>query len=876
MLKIQGIKINHLTKPKGIKGDIRAGWEICSDRTGVSQSGYQLQISEQPDFGEVLYDSGKMESAESANVIVKDFCWKSLTRYFLRVRIWDHYGEESAWNGTEFLSALQDAGEWRAVFITAESNEDKKEAPGTAVRKEFHVQKPVREAFLVSTAHGLYQAFINGKRIGCDELTPGWTSYKKRLLYQSYDITGMLRQGGNAIGVLLGAGWYKGDISYQRSHNFYGDFAAFAGQIVIRYEDGSEEAIPTDADWKGAYSAVTHADLFDGESYDARLEQCGWKEPGFDESGWSGVRVVKQTGETLIPQQGCTVRVKEKKAVKDLIVTPQGDTVLDFGQNLAGWVHFRVKGKRGDVVELNCFEILDAQGNVYTENLRTAKQTIRYICRGDEEEEFTPHFTYQGFRYARVKQYPGVVEKDNFEALVLYSDMEQIGTFRCSNPLLNQLQSNICWGMKGNSVDIPTDCPQRDERLGWTGDAQIFGQTAGYLMDTTEFYRKWLCDVAADQKPDGGVPNVVPDVLPDFEGKSAYGASAWGDVAVILPWHIYQETGDVSIILQQYESMKAWVDFLTKNAQSEKEIFEMQFGDWVALDAEEGSYHGATPDKLACFAYYAYVSGIFAKMAKAAGNTKDAKTYQVVHEKAKGRFQERYFREDGTMTVQTQTAHIVALFFDLVPENGIDTVVQGLLKLLNKYDGHLTTGFIGTPYFLHALSRNGCLKEAYELLLKEDFPSWLYQVKQGATTVWEHWDGLKPDGSMWSADMNSFNHYAYGAVGQWLYEVCAGLRMDERHPGWKHFYVEPHPGGGLTFAEAAHRTVYGQIRVKWELRDDEMLCQVKIPHNTSADIILHQASEIRDDASLAFVRDGGMACAKAGSGAYEIRVKRMR
>lgn len=870
MLSIDRIKINHLKKPKGIRGTIRLSWELCSDRRNVKQKEYQIQISEDRDFQKIVYDSGKISSEQSVNVEVRKKQWKSLTHYFLRVCVTDNYEETSGWQMAEFWSDIQDIESWKAEFITVENEEDRKKAPGTAVRREFTVKKPVGEAILVSTAHGLYQVFLNGKRIGNDELAPGWTSYGKRLLYQTYDVTDLLQNGKNAIGALLGAGWYKGDISFNRTHNYYGDFTAFAAQLLIRYQDGSEEIIITDETWKGTHSAIIHADIFDGESYDARLEQNGWLQADFEEEGWFSVKISAQKKENLVPQQGCAVRIKERKSVRDIITTPAGDTVLDFGQNLSGWIQFRVTGIAGDVVELNCFETLDSEGNVYTENLRTAKQTIRYICNGSGIEQFRPHFTYQGFRYIRVKQYPGEIKGENFEALVLYSDMEKKGDFQCSNPLLNQLQSNIQWGMKGNFLDVPTDCPQRDERLGWTGDAQIFGRTASFLMDTTEFYRKWLCDVAADQKLDGGVPNVVPDVLPQFESGPAYGSSAWGDVAVILPWTVYQETGDTSVILQQYQSMKAWVDFLTKNAESGKRIFEMQFGDWLALDAEEGSYHGATPVELTSMAYYAYVSGLFVKMAKAVGKTEDVATYQKVRDKAAEDFRKLFFLPDGTMTVQTQTAHVVALYFDLVPEKYKETVVQGLRSLLDKHQGHLTTGFIGTPYIMHSLSQNGCLKEAYELLLKEDFPSWLYQVKQGATTIWEHWDGLKPDGSMWSADMNSFNHYAYGAVGQWLYEICAGLRIDEENPGYRHFYIEPHVGGNLTYAEAFHNTEYGKIGIRWEQIEGTIEWRIQIPNNTTATIILHQINSVIESDTLEFKKEGGDVLIKAGSGAYRI------
>lgn len=871
MLDIVRIRINHLEKPRGIQGSIQFQWEIVTDHTNVTQTAFRIQIAEDRDYRRLVYDSEKTESRQSANVEVGGIAWKTLTHYYARARVWDNYGEASPWRETEFLSALGDPEEWRADFITAETEEDRAKAPGTMVRKEFTLQKPVREALLLCSAHGMYQAFLNGARVGDHELAPGWTSYQKRLLYQTYDVTSLLRPGKNALGALVGAGWYKGDITYLRIHNCYGDFAAFGGQLLIRYEDGGEETIVTDRAWKGCHSPILHADLFDGETYDARLEQPGWLEADFGERGWEPVCVVPQKKEALVPQRGCAVRIKERKPAKSLFRTPQKDLVLDFGQNLSGWLRFRVEGNPGDVVELNFFETLDSEGNVYLANLRTAKQTVRYTCKGGGMEEFQPHFTFHGFRYARVRQYPGAVKKENFEALVLYSDMEEKGGFHCSHPLLNQLQSNITWGMKGNFLDIPTDCPQRDERLGWTGDAQIFGRTASFLMDTTEFYRKWLCDVKADQKPDGGVPNVVPDVLPNFDENPAYGSSAWGDVAVILPWTLYQETGDLSIIRQQYGSMKAWVDFLTANAASEAEIFPMQFGDWVALDAEEGSYYGATPVKLTCFGYYAYVSGLFAKMAEAVGEREDGARYRALREQVAEEFRKRYVTPDGAMAVKTQTAHIVALYFDLLREDQKEKILEGLLSLLAQKEGHLTTGFIGTPYFLHALSQNGRLEEAYDLLLKEDFPSWLYQVKKGATTVWEHWDGLKPDGTMWSPDMNSFNHYAYGSVGQWLYEVCGGLRVDEAHPGYSHFLVEPQPGGGLTYAEVFHRASYGEIRVRWERTETETIYDIQIPPNTTASIHLRHVARIIDPAALNFDQKGTHAYAQAGSGRYRIR-----
>ena len=868
MLDVVDIRINHIWEPQGVSGDIAVGWKLRSERRNVMQSGYELLAAKDDACQDIVYRSGKVDSGESANVYLRGIPWEPLRYYTIAVRVWDNHGENSPWRKTRILTALPIA-DWQARFITAERQTDRKAAPGTAVRTSFVIAKPVKEAFLVSTARGLYQAFLNGERIGRDELAPGWTSYNRRLLYQTYDVTELLREGENAVGVLLGAGWYKGDVSWLRRHNFYGDFSAFAGQLVIRYADGGEETIYSDGTWKGNDSPILHADVYDGETYDARREEAGWNCPKFDDSLWRNVSVLETNREILSPQAGCPIRIQEAIPVKEILTTPEGDTVLDFGQNLTGWVRFTVQGGPGDEVELHFFEALDGKGNVYTDNLRTAKQTIRYFCKGAGPETYQPHFTFFGFRYVRIRRWPE--EKPDaaqFTAFVLHSDMETRGDFHCSNPLLNRLQSNIRWGLRGNSVGVPTDCPQRDERLGWTGDAQVFCKTACYLMDMTEFYRQWLCDLAADQRPDGGVAHVVPDVLGDFEGHPAYGASGWADVAVTLPWTLYQESGDPSIIRQQYGSMKAWAEYVESHNHQGIIQTNGQFGDWLALDAAEGSYYGATPLEYTSLVYHIHTCGLLSKMASIIGEQTDAKRYSMFREAALENYRKRYLLPNGKLRVNTQTAYAMALFFHLLPEQSVSTALRELLKLLKERDGHLSTGFLGTPCLLHALSEHGCAKEAYALLLKEDFPSWLYQVKKGATTVWEHWDGLKPDGSMWSADMNSFNHYAYGAVGQWLYEVCAGLRMDEA--GYRRFTVRPHTGGGLDFAETSHESVYGTIRVRWERRNDEVVLSVQIPPNTAARIILEPTAEVVDAGGLDFTASPDAMQTEAGSGTWNM------
>lgn len=872
MLQISEIRINHLKEPAGIQNRISVSWKIQSDRTEVCQKGYRLQIAKTDQFDKILFDTGYIRSSESVNVKLPEIKWEPVHRYFLRVQIQDNYGEICGWQDTNFVTALESENDWKAGFITAEQLKDKNGSAATIMRKEFYIEKPVKEAFLISTAQGLYQTFLNGKRIGKMELAPGWTSYHKRLLYQTYEVTNEIVSGNNVWGALIGAGWYKGDVSYYRIHNFYGEYAAFSGELILRYEDGSEEIICTDGSWKGEDSAILFSDIYDGEIYDARLEKEGWNQAGYDDKDWRTVRIVNQKTGRLIPQTGCAVKIQEIFNTDRFFITPKGECVLDFGQNISGWVHFRVTGSPGDMVELVCFETLDLAGNVYTENLRTAKQTIRYILKGTGAEEYHPHFTFQGFRYVWVKEYPGTIIPENFKAFALYSDMRETGTFSSSNPLLNQLQSNIMWGLKGNSIDIPSDCPQRDERLGWTGDVQVFCGTACYLMDIYEFYRKWLCDVSADQQENGAITNVVPDVLGVNEPERFCGCVGWGDAVVILPWILFQETGDEAIIYQQYESMKAWIDFVMEHMEDGIYSFSPQFGDWLALDAEEGSYHGATPAELTSLAYFSYASGLFAKMAAIIGKENDAELYEKVHKDAVLCFQKRYFLMDGRMSIQTQTAYVLALRFQLVPEKFQTQAVDGLLELLKYKEMHLSTGFLGTPFIMQALSENGCLKEAYELLLKKDFPSWLYQVEQGATTVWEHWDGVKTDGSMWSADMNSFNHYAYGSIGKWLYEVCVGLKQDEKYPGYKHFYIEPHPGGGLLYAKTSHITEYGEIYVGWEKNEQYMKLEMQVPCNTTVTIILPEGSKIADHDGLNFVQNESHWAAEAGSGKYTVLV----
>lgn len=879
MLEVRRMKIDHQTDPAGVSGMPQFGWEIASDRRNVVQKSYRLQIAGDRAFENVLYDSGAVESRESASVRPEGDFLRGAEKYYARVQISDGT-ETSAWSGPSCFITDLDEGEWKAPFVSAENDDTYKEcSKGTYVRGTFRVKGMVREAYAYTTALGLYNFFLNGEKVGEDEMTPGWTSYRKNLLYQTYDVTGLLHEGENAAGAMLAAGWYKGVMGLTKARNNYGDQIAFAMQLVIRYEDGSEETVCTGGDWSGCDSPVVFSEIYDGETYDARLEIPGWSEAETPEGDWHAVEEVPFDKAVLHAQAGARVRMTDRMPAERIFTTPKGETVIDFGQNMTGRIHVTAKGKPGDVIELRCFEVLDHEGNVYFDNLRHAKTTMKYIFAEEKEVTWYPRFTYMGFRYAKIISFPGKPEKEDFTAYTLHSEMERTGDIQTSDPLLNQLHHNILWGMKGNFLDVPTDCPQRDERLGWTADAQIFSRTASYLMDTDTFFTKWLRDLAKDQRKDGGVPHVIPNIEEGREegnwllSQSPHSAAAWADAAVIIPWNMYLMYGDKDVLRQQYDSMKGWIDFMTAHSKDYMWTFMMQLGDWVALDAEEGSYFGATPTDLICNAYYAYSTDLFVKTAESLGK-EEADRYRELRDHIVEKFQETYFDKDGFMTAQTQTAHIVALYFGLTPKRYIRQTAQRLKELLDKEGGHLVTGFVGTPYFCLALSGSGCVKEAYELLLKEDFPSWLYQVKMGATTVWEHWDGLKPDGSMWSADMNSFNHYAYGAIGEWMYRVMAGLEADEKEPGFRHAVYYPRIGGGLGFVKGRYHSVYGEHQIEWRTDDDCVTMAVCVPPNTTATVRLDGAKEVIEADGLSFKNAEGYMEAEAGSGCYTIRFVR--
>ena len=863
-LSVAQLRCEYKTDPLGIDvAQPRLGWQLVAVERGAVQSGYQLQVATDAGFSRVLWDTGRLASDRSVHVAYAGPALESSRRYYWRVRVWDGAGRGSAWSKAAWWEmALLSPADWKARWIEPAGEEDTtKPQPAPLLRRGFALKGAVRQARVYATAHGLYELEINGRRVGDQRFTPGWTSYGKRLQYQTYDVTGLLRAGENAIGAALGDGWYRGYLAWKENRNVYGSRLGLLLQLRVEYADGRVETIATDGSWKSSTGAILASDLYMGETYDARKEQTGWSAPGFADTQWTPVRVVESPKHELIAPAGPPVRAVEEIHAVKVLKTPKGETVVDFGQNMVGHVRLKVSGDAGTTVKLTHFEVLDKAGNVYLANLRAAKQLVTYVLKGGGEETYEPHFSFQGFRYVQVEGWPGEPGTDALTGVVVHSEMPVSGQFEASNPLLNQLQHNIRWGQRGNFLDVPTDCPQRDERLGWTGDAQVFSRTAMFNMDVAGFFTKWLGDVAADQDERGAVPHVVPNVLSrkDVHNVEAFpGASAaWADVATIVPWNMYLAYGDTRVLERQYPSMKAWVEYQRREA-GDSHLWRsgFHFGDWLAFATTASDYPGATTGKdLIASAFHAWSTDLLQRTAEVLGKKEDAAEYAALLPKIKAAFLREYVTAAGRVGENTQTAYALALQFDLLPEELRGEAARRLATEV-RTRGHLTTGFVGTPYLCHVLSRYGYTDVAYQLLNRQEYPSWLYPVKQGATTIWERWDGQKPDGSFQDAGMNSFNHYAYGAIGEWMYRVVAGLELDPREPGYKHVLAQPQPGGGLTSANARLQTLYGEAASGWAVADGKLAVSVVVPPNAHGTVRL-------PGATLAAVSEGGAPVAKA-------------
>ena len=891
-LTVTGLRVEYLTNPLGI--DVvqpRLSWRIASARRNTMQAAYQIQVagSETSLAGRanLLWDSGKVISDTSVFVEYRGPAAVSRTRYYWRVRVWDTNGSASPWSAAAFWeTGLLQPADWTAQWIgPPPTAADSLPSPSPLLRRAFRVPEPVRSARLYVTSLGLYEVYLNGQRVGNELFTPGWTSYRRRLQYQTYDVTQLVRPGANVVGAMLGDGWYRGQLGFFGQRNLYGRRLGLRAQLEIRYESGRAERIVSDTGWKTTTGPVLTSDIYGGETYDARRELSGWASAPFDDHGWVPIALVDPPPAALVASLSPPVRrVRELRPVS-IRRAPSGEMLFDLGQNFTGWARLNVSGSPGTTVTLRFGEVLDRAGNLYTANLRAAAQTDRYTLSGKSREVYEPHFTFHGFRYVAVQGLPAPADSTTITGIAVSSDLAQTGSFVTSDSLLNQLQRNIVWGQRSNFLDVPTDCPQRDERLGWTGDAQVFARTAAFNMDVNGFFAKWLGDVAADQDASGSVPWVIPNPLGGDSVRFA-GTAGWSDVAVIIPWTMYLTYGDRRLLERQYPSMRAWVDYARRRAGPDL-IWRpgWQFGDWLALHSDDPSYPGATTGTdLIATAFLAHSTDLVARTASVLGRTEEASTYRARFQTIRDAFRREFVSSTGRVGENTQTAYALAIAFDLLPDSLVSTAAERLARDVVSRGHHLTTGFLGTPYLLHVLNATGHLGDAFALLTQRTYPSWLYPITRGATTMWERWDGIRPDSSFEDPGMNSFNHYAFGAVGDWMYQNIGGIDVDPAAPGYRHSRIAPRPGAGLTSASASLETAYGTLQSAWRLDGERFTLDVTVPANTTAAVTLWNArlDQVREGGAGLTAREGIRAARQrgpdvvvdVGSGRYSFAVTR--
>ena len=701
---------------------------------------------------------------------------------------------------------------------------DQKVLAATEFFRAFSVREEIKKATLWVSALGVYSARINGEKISYI-LAPGWTAYEHRVQYQEYDVTTLLKED-NLLSVTVSQGWrmpygFQGvtPVKTWKTPEIDGDEYAMIAALRIVYKNGEEELIVSDESWRSKETKFRACNLYQGDVYDETFE-------GIEK----GVQILHHPKSILVPQEGEIIAEHETFSPISVIKTPKGETVLDFGQNLTGYLSFSLTVPAGKTIVIDHAEVLDRDGNFYRDNYRSAKAQIVYTGDG-KPHVWKPEFTFYGFRYIRLTEFYGEVRPEDFKAIVVHSDMERTGFFECSDERINQLYHNIIWGQKGNFLDIPTDCPQRDERLGWTGDAQVFARCAAYNFNVNRFFRKWLSDMSLEQLKDGRIVQIIPRL----DWVSA--ACGWSDAAVIIPWQMYLIYGDKELLVRQYVTIKRWIDYMYEKGNvyinSPK-----HFGDWLAMDAnfEENRHdcRGGTDHRFLAFAYRAYSTDLFIRMSKVLGmNENEYADYTQKLEETKCRLRKEFF-QNGMVALQTQTAHVITLHFSLCEEEKKQAHADRLAEMIHANDDCLTTGFLGTPYLLHVLSEHGHSDLAYTLLFQTKLPSWLYSVEKGATTMWEHWDGIREDGTMWSDDMNSYNHYAYGAVGDWLYGKVGGIEPDESRPGFEHIRLAPIPTKRLRFAKASLKTKYGTVISEWAWEESRVKYTFTVPSGVTA------------------------------------------
>jgi alpha-L-rhamnosidase len=860
LMRATDLRTEYQVDPLGLdETEPRFSWRLVDDRRGARQSAYQLLVSRSGDGD--LWDSGTVASDETTQIAYQGQPLSAFDEAMWNVRVWDGDGEPSPWSApARFELGPLSIADWEpAAFIQSSVVGDMQtSAPAPHLRRVFSIDRDVVRARLYITAFGLYEATINGRLVSDQVYAPGWTDYHRRVPYQALDVTALLQRGENVLGAIIGDGWYCGYAGLQRQ--VWGDRPRLLAKLVVELDGaGTKFVVGTDEHWRTSTGPILASDNYNGEIYDARLEITGWDEPGFDDAAWEPVEVCAgftSVGLRVQPVAAVAPPVRRVMELQPKAVDrrPDGRTLFDFGQNMVGRVRVRVTARAGAELRLRFAEMLDPDGSLHVENLLAARATDRYTCKGDSEETYEPRFTFHGFRFVEAEG--ADLADDALTGIVLHSDAALTGDFSCSNELVNQLHRNIRWSQRGNFLDVPTDCPQRAERMGWTGDIQVFARTATYLMDAAAFLAKYVTDLRDSQLVGGVDRGSFPWVVPSTFARA--GGPGWADAGVVVPWVLYERYGDVRQLERHYPAVCAYMDFLERSARGRSVGTFLGFGDWLSLDPERvivddgetiddfdagDSRFGGTPRLFLWHAFDALSTRLAARIAGLLGREEDRARFQTRHERVREEIAGRYVDANGRLTIATQTAYALALQFDLLSEPRHRRAAQADLIANVERVGHLQTGFLGTPHLLEALSNAGRIDLAYALLERTEHPGWLYPVTQGATTIWERWDGWTEKDGFHPSLMNSFNHYAYGAVGEWLYRFVAGIDVDpDGGAGYRRILIRPHPGGSLTHASAHVDTHRGRIEASWTLDGGALKIRLVVPPNTTATVALPAAS----------------------------------
>ncbi len=869
------LKCEYLSDPMGIDvNKPRLSWLVSSDKRGEVQTSYQIIVASTPELllsgSADRWDSGQVKSNLTAQIVYGGKSMSSYQKCYWNVRVWDIAGNASEPSETAYWEmGLLEPADWKAKWIARDGEQE----PNPLFRKCFTLCKPIKSARAFATALGSYRLQLNGKRVGNDILTPDFTDYKKRATYQTYDITSQLTQGDNVVGAILGLGWYGSELGDTlNSYSFGEPPIRLLVQIRVEYTDGSVEMIVTDESWKVSTGPIIKSTLYDGEIYDARLDQSGWDSVNFDDSKWEKAEVMPPYKLEISAQVCETVQITQILKPLRMMNPSEGVYVFDMGENMVGWGRLKVSGTAGTTVRMRFAEaLIPGTENIYTENLRRAVQTDYYTLKGDSIEFYEPHFTYHGFRYVEITGFPGKPSLDAVEGCVSHTAAPVVSNFECSNKMVNQLYRNIIRSQRGNTYSIPTDCPQRDERMGWTGDANVFCMTSCFNMSMGGFYTKWMRDMDDALSPEGVWPSIAPRV-PGYPGE---GTPAWADAGVVIPWTLYLMYGDTRILEVHYPSMVKWIAHIKKfNANYLwRERLSGDYGDWVPGGAK-------TPGDVLATAVWAYDAWIMTRIARILGLEKEADEHDALYQNIKNAFIKAYVRPNGEVGNGSQTCYVLALKMGLLPDELREKAAALLIEDVKSRGWHLSTGFIGTCYLMPTVTEAGYPEVAYKLLLSETYPSWGYVIKMGATSIWERWDGYVEGVGFQDPDMNSFNHYAFGAVGEWMFRYIGGIQYDMDNPGFRHIIIHPYPGDELTYAKAEYGSILGKIVSSWKKESNgAFILEVSVPTNTIATVyvpskdktsVKESGKPAEESEGVSFVKmSDGYAVYQIGGGSYK-------